>query len=88
MNKFVCFTLEGLLVQRHNQVWIMLGLYPTADQARGAAKEAISRSDVIETRIMSYFRDHDWWKSEADEKTLVRPHTAPVFTANEPTIVA
>ena len=76
MSKFVCYTVEGLMQQGSNQVWVMLGTYPTADSARIAAENARTGSGVVESRVMSYFRSADWWRSpEAPSAAVRAPHT-------------
>jgi hypothetical protein len=92
LSKFVCYTVEGLMQQGRNQVWVMLGTYPTADSARLAAESARTGSGVVESRVMSYFRSADWWRSpEAPSAAVRAPHVAPQKAAtrgDEASIVA
>ena len=76
MSKFVCYTLEGLIQQGGNQVWMMLGTFPTAEAARQAGERA--KASVLESRVMSYFRSSDWWKSPEAPCAAVRAQSAAV----------
>ena len=56
MKRFVCYTLEGLLRQGHNEVWVVLGTFASAEQAESAGRAATSRSGIANTRVMPYYR--------------------------------
>lgn len=86
MSKFVCYTLEGLMQQGGHQVWVMLGTYPTAEAARRACEAAGEggAGRLLDSRIMSYFRSSDWWKSpEAPSAAVRAPHFAPQIAAQK-----
>lgn len=85
MSRFVCYTLEGLMQQGGNQVWVMLGTYPTAESAQKAAAES---QGIVQSRVMSYFRSSDWWLSPESPSAAVRGPHAPATHPEVASIVA
>ena len=78
MKTLAHFTLEGLLRQGSNEVWIPLGSYDSADDAARAASNLSSiRQGIIETRILPLFRDNGTTAvtvRKAEQAVPVRTH--------------
>ena len=59
MKTLAHFTLEGLLRQGSNEVWIPLGTYESSESAALAAcNPSIKRPGIVETRVLPLFRDN------------------------------
>lgn len=76
MKRFVCYTLEGLLRQDRHEVWVVLGVYASAEQAEAAARAATARSGIGQTRIMPYYRTIELPVSRDGSPLPRRPHAA------------
>lgn len=83
MKRFVCYTLEGLLRQDRNEVWVVLGTYLSAEQAESAARAATARSGITNTRIMPYYRTIELPVGRESAALPRRPHLA----GNQPSTV-
>lgn len=76
MKRFVCYTLEGLLRQDRHEVWVVLGIYASAEQAEAAGRAAEARSGIGQTRIMPYYRTIELPLSHDGSSLPRRPHVA------------
>lgn len=76
MKRFVCYTLEGLLRQDGHEVWVVLGIHPSAEQAEAAGRAAATRSGIGQTRIMPYYRTIELPASRDGSALPRRPHVA------------
>jgi len=76
MKRFVCYTLEGLLRQDRNEVWVVLGTFASSEQAESAARAATIRSGIAQTRIMPYYRTIELPVLRDGSAQPRRPHLA------------
>lgn len=78
MKRLAFFSLEGLVRQGANEVWIPLGTFHTRSQAE-TAEPAIHRSDIVGARVIAHYRDSSGGHAP---KSTIRPSVR--FEATQP----
>lgn len=76
MKRFVCYTLEGLLRQDRHEVWVVLGIHASAEQAEAAGRAATAGSGIAQTRIMPYYRTIELPVARDGSALPRRPHVS------------
>jgi hypothetical protein len=88
MKRFVCYTLEGLLRQGQHEVWVVLGTFPSAEQADSAGRAASAKQAIARTRVMPYYRTIELPVTRDNAAANLRPHLAASRLADESVTVA